>query len=68
MNRSAGGMLLHYGERVDAEVISPDKTRICRILPKRAAVGVGWRAPRSAICWTSVSRGGVELHFDVEKV
>lgn len=52
----------HYGERVDAEVISPDKRRIYRILPKplRARAvgsGISARHRRSAIYWTNVSPG-----------
>ncbi len=62
----------HYGERVDAEVISPTTRRIYQILlrpsPVRAA-GSGTSARRrpSHLLDERFRWGGVELHFDVEK-
>ena len=52
----------HYGERVDAEVISPDNTPD---LPNFAETG---QAPAFSHLLDERFRwGGVELHFDVEK-
>ncbi len=74
MNRPAscgdGSLFAHYGERVDAEVISPIKRRICRILPKplRASEQLGVEFRRAPAFSHSLdaerfTSGGVELHF-----
>jgi lipoate-protein ligase (EC 6.-.-.-) len=52
----------HYGERVKAEIISPEKTPICLVSPKplpARAVGSGTsvRHQPSAICWMSALPG-----------
>ncbi|SUH39893.1 lipoate-protein ligase A [Salmonella enterica subsp. enterica] len=77
MNRSARRsrkpFSAHYGERVDTEVISPDKTpesaEFCRNLCAPEQLGMEFRqAPAfSHLLDERFTWGGVELHFDVEK-
>ncbi|VEA13854.1 lipoate-protein ligase A [Salmonella enterica subsp. enterica] len=63
----------HYGERVDAEVISPDKTPDLPNFAETFARQSSWewnfgQAPAfSHLLDERFTWGGVELHFDVEK-
>lgn len=62
----------HYGEHVEAEIISRTKRQTCRTSPKPLPVrvagsGTSVRLRHSRICWMNALQGGVELHFDVEK-
>lgn len=63
----------HYGERVEAEIISPDKTPDLPNFAEIFARQSSWewnfgQAPAfSHLLDERFSWGGVELHFDVEK-
>lgn len=63
----------HYGERVEAEIISPDKTPDLPNFAETFARQSSWewnfgQAPAfSHLLDERFSWGGVELHFDVEK-
>ncbi|HCC0981377.1 TPA: lipoate--protein ligase LplA, partial [Salmonella enterica subsp. enterica serovar Paratyphi C] len=63
----------HYGERVDAEVISPNKTPDLPNFAETFARQSSWewnfgQAPAfSHLLDEHFTWGGVELHFDVEK-
>jgi lipoate-protein ligase A len=58
----SGGVLRHYGERVEAEVISPDKTPDLPNFAETFARQSSWewnfgQAPAFSICWMSALPG-----------
>jgi hypothetical protein len=62
----------HYGERVEAEIISPDKAPDLPNFAETFARQSSWewnfgQAPAFTFAGRTFPWGGVELHFDVEK-
>ena len=72
-SRGQNAFFAHYGERVEAEIISPDKTPDLPNFAETFARQSSWewnfgQAPAfSHLLDERFSWGGVELHFDVEK-
>jgi hypothetical protein len=68
-----GSLFAHYGERVEAEIISPDKAPDLPNFAETFARQSSWewnfgQAPAfSHLLDERFTWGGVELHFDVEK-